>query len=806
MIVQDIRYGLRAVCREWIASLVAIVSVALGIGANVALFSLIDSLLLRPLSGVRAPHQLVRIDVALPSTILDDLGKEPVFTAACGISTPLLTTEFHGSVEPMGVLSLAGECPGVFGINAELGRMLATSDDRPATPSVAVLTDAFWRRAFAGRADAIGSTIRIDGLPFTIVGVADPEFQGILLGFAPGILIAAAHDPSSARISQGTRPYSIGNVFARLGPGVTLEQAQARLRISERRLLEQSVTPEYHGERRQAFLSQNLNLLPGTNGLDYFLRARYGRPLEVSLGICFLVLLVSCVNLANLLLARGVRRRRDIALRFAVGAKRGWIVRQLTIESFLLVVAGSIGGIGVAYGADLVLLTQLKNVLGNFTLEAHLDVRVLAFMLLVTLVTGVGFGVIPAWGNANVNLMEVLKSANRGLRVGGLGSRVLVAVQIALTLALVASTGLFVSSLEHLRAAPLGYRVENVAEAQLFPVPDGYKNFSQETYYRELLKTVESMPGVDSASLSNFAPLFSNRYPQQVRFTGDSIGAGTSAQPYWVSDNFLRTMAIPLIAGHDFGRADSIGTPRTAIVSQSLARRMSPTGDIIGRHLRLGTTAEDQDLEVIGIAADAKLSDVRADPAVIYINIWQYTYSAKYGVVVVRAHDTSSGFLRKLQQAVRGAGREYVQSMRTLDVQRDNALLPERLLALLSSAFGVLALALAFTGLYGLMAYHVASRTGEIGIRMALGATAGGVRSQVLREALSLAVMGCAGGVLLAIGAGRFISTLLYGVRPFDPAYFAVAAGVLLATSVAAAWIPAHRASRQDPMTALRHE
>jgi len=779
---------------------------ALGIGANIAIFSLVNALLLRPISGVREAERLVRIDAGLPSTILDDLGKEPVFAGACGVSTPLLTTEFHGEVEPVGVLALTGACADVLGLKTELGRMLTPADDREENTKVAVLTDAFWRRAFAGRPDAIGSTIRIDGTRFTIVGVTDPEFQGILLGFRPGIVVSALQDPSSAHISQRKRPYAMGNVFARLRPGISIEQAQARLSISQERLLADSAPPDYQGESRQAFVARKLKLLSGTNGLDYMLRNRYSRPLGVSLGICALVLLVSCVNLANLLLARGVRRRGEIALRLALGASRSSIAWQLTVESVSLVLLGSLAGLVLAYCADRVLLTQVHNAMVNFSLTAPIDTRVLAFAVAATLLTGIGFGMIPAWRSSDVNLIEVLKATSRGVRTGSAAARFLIAAQIALTLALVAGTGLFVSSLARLRDAPLGFRAENVVEAQLFPAPDGYKNFTAETYYRELLRQIEALPGVESASYSNFAPLFSNRFAQPVRFTSDAAAAGVGAQTYWVSDNFLPTMNIPLMAGRDFGRTDSVRETHTAIVSQSLARRLSPANEVIGRHIRLGMGSEDQDLEVIGIAADARLANVREDPATVYVNLWQYSYSAKYGVLMVRERNLNAGFLHALENAVRGEGREYVQSVRTLEQQRESSLLPERLLASMSLAFGGLALALASTGLYGLTAYDVASRTGEIGIRMALGATRHGVRWLVVGDALRLAGFGCTAGLLLALGAGRFAGTLLYGVRPFEPVQISIAVAILLATSGAAAWIPAHRASRIDPLVALRHE
>lgn len=787
-------------------SLLALLSVALGIGANTAIFSLLNALRLRPISGVRAPENLVGIDAALPSTVLDELGKEPVFAGACGISTPLLTTELHGEVQPIGVLAMTGACPETLGVTAELGRMITPQDDSEGSARVAVLTDTYWRNAFGGRADALGSTIRIDGVTFTIIGVADRQFHGVLLGFWPGVMLTAAQDPSDAHVKTERRSYSWVHIFARLAHGVSREQAQARLRISEERILEQSVPPDYQAARRHDFVSQKLSLVSAATGLDYMLRKRFSRPLTVLLGICFLVLLISCVNLANLLLARGVRRRREIAVRLAIGAPRFLIVQQLAIESLLLVLAGSVLGSILAFVADRVLMVQIQAAFIHFSLSTSPDVRVLAFAAAVALITGIGFGVLPAWRSSDVNMTEALKGAARGVQTGSAG-RVLISVQVAFTLALVAGASLFVSSLQRVREAPLGFRVAGLVEAQLFPVPNGYQNFSSDLYYRDLLERVESLSGVESASYSNFAPLFSSGYSAPVRFTTDHETGGFKAGVFWVSDGFLRTMNIPLAAGRDFQRTDRAQGVRTAIVSQTLAKRLATDGNVIGRHIRVGTEPQDQDLEIIGVSANARLDNARdADPATVYVNLWQYSYSAKYGVLLVRTRNLSTGFMDVLRRTVRGAGHEYVEYERGLEQQLESSLLEERLLAWLSSAFGALALLLAATGLYGLLAYHVASRTGEIGIRVALGATRANVRWLVLREVLQLVSAGSVAGLLLTFAAGRFIQGLLYGVRTFEPAPVSVAVIVLAGVAAVAAWVPAQRACAVEPLEALWHE
>jgi len=683
--------------------------------------------------------------------------------------------------------------------------MIQPADDREGSARVAVLTDSYWRRAFGGRADALGSTIRIDGLAFTIVGVADSQFHGVLLGFWPGAIVPAAQDPSDAHVTSGRRHYSWVHVFARLAHGVSMEQARARLRFSQQHLLQESVLPDYQGARRREFLSQTLDLVSGATGLDYMLRNRFTRPLYVLLGISFLVLLTSCVNLANLLLARGVRRRRELAVRLAMGASRARVARQLAIESLLLVLTGTILGSSLAYAADRVLMTQTQAAFINFSLSASPDLRVLAFAAAMALITGIGFGVLPAWRSSDVDMAISLKQSSRRIQTSAAG-RVLISVQVAFTLALVAGASLFVSSLQRLRNVPLGLQTGGVVEAQLFPVPHGYENFSPEAYYRDLLARVESLPGVESASYSNFAPL-SGGYPQPVRFITDQETDSRKAGVFWTSDGFLRTMDIPLLAGRDFERTSRAQGVRTAIVSQSLARLLSPDGRVIGRHIRVGTEPENQDLEIIGIAADTRLNNARDEKSpVAYINIWQYSYSAKYGVLIARTRGLTIGFVDLLRRTVRGARHEYVEYARDLEQQRENSLLEERLLAWFSSAFGLLALLLAATGLYGLLAYHVASRTGEIGIRVALGATRANVRWLVVGEALRLVFAGIAFGLLLTFVAGRFVQGLLYGVRAFEPGPVSVAVAVLACVATVAACVPAQRACAVEPLEALRHE
>ena len=800
-LVRDVRYGLRALPRAPVVSVLAVASVALGIGANTAIFSLMNALLLRPVSGVRAPQELVGIDTGLPSTILDDLAQEPVFTGACGVSTPLLTTELHGDVQPIGILSVTGGCAKTLGLEAEIGRMIGPADDQEGSAKVAVLTDSYWRQTFGGRSGVLGSTIRIEGVPFTIVGVADPRFHGVLLGFWPGAIVPAAQDPSDARVTSATRHYSWVHVFARLGPGVSIQQARNRLRFSEGRLLEQAVPADYQGARRQEFISQSLDLVSARAGLDYVLRKRFAAPVEVLLGICLLVLLISCVNLANLLLARGVRRRGELAVRLAMGASRARIVRQLAVEALLLVFTGTALGLLLAFVADRLLMTQMQAAFINFSLRISTDLTVLAFALVLALVTGIGFGIVPAWRSSDVELTASLRSAGRSVQ-GGPGGRVLITVQVALTLVLVAGAGLFLSSLERLRSAPLGIRVDGVVEAQLFPVPHGYETFSPETYYRDLLQRAASLPGVESASYST-----GSGGPERIRFTTAPDANGVEAGVYWISDGFLRTMSIPLVAGRDFARADRAQGVRTAIVSQSVARKLSSDRDVLGRHIRVGTDPENQDLEITGIAADAHLNGPRSERVeTVYINIWQYSYSARYGVLVVRTRDLSSGFIALLRRAVRAAGHEYVERAQDLKQEIDNSLLEERLLAWFASGFGLLALLLAATGLYGLLAYYVASRTGEIGIRMALGASSASVRWLVMGQALPLVSAGIAIGLVVTFIMGRLIQGLLYGTSAFDPSLILIAVAVLAGFGACAVWVPARRACAIEPLDALRHE
>lgn len=803
------KYPVRALFRTPGLTSLAILSVALGIGANVTIFALLNALLLRPIPGVRAPSQLVQIeDAVLPSNILDGLRSGSPFAGACGFTTPLLTVEIDKSARPVSTLAMTGECFAVLGVRARIGRLLGPEDDASGNSKVAVITDAFWRGSLGARGDPLGSTIRIGGAPFTIVGVAQPPFQGLLLGFPAGIMIPANQDPAASAEGKAQHRYPWVQVFLRLAPHQSITQAQAWLSGLQRRLLESSAPAEFEGDRRKQFLSHKLSLAPAGTGLDYMLRKRFGAPLKVLLGICGLVLLISCLNLANLLLTRGIRRRREIALRLAMGAHRSHIFVLLASESFLIVGAGSALGLTLASVASRLITERVGAALSNFELSAATDMRVIVFMLGAALFTAIVFGVIPAWRSSDVKSAEVLKSSGRSVaqtRRSGVG--ILITAQVALTLALVTCTAQSVSSLVRLERAPLGFRPEGIIEAQLFPISGSYRNVTLPVYYRNLLQRVETLPGVESASLSNFAPLSMSGYAPLVDLVDRRGTGGVRAQILWVTDGFLRTMGIPLVSGRDFSRMDPATGVSYAILSQSLARRIRPEGDIVGRHLRIGDELAYQDLVIIGISADARLTDPRDNnPATVFLNFWQHPNVEAYPTLVLRGNAMPPMLIGAIREEIRREGQEYVEVAHTLDEQREDALLEERLMTWLASAFGLLALILAAVGLYALLTFYVVSRTNEIGIRVALGAGQADVLWLVCRQALVLIGLGFAIGVPLAFGAGRVISGLVYGTRAYASVEMAASIITLLLVAAAATWGPVRRACRVDPIDALRQE
>jgi putative ABC transport system permease protein len=821
----DVRYGLRIMRRNPGFSCVAVLTLALGIGANTAIFSLIDAILLRVLP-VRSPGQLVEVmpadrhgdNAGMSLVTLEEIeGQQRVFSTMFGWwGDAIVNAEIRGSLERVDLYAVDGKFYTELGASPYLGRLIVPGDVNlhgGAPVQVAVLGYDFWRSRFGGDPGLVGTTIRIEDVPFEVVGVSRQGFTGLSASLEPEITIPLTAEPivfgnRSERVYD--RKWQGLDVTARLKDGVTFEQAKAQLEALWPNVQQETVPGDYSAAERQDFLANRLEVKRAGRGFSV-LHKRFVEPLYVLMGIAGLVLLIACVNLASLLVSRAAARSHEIGVRLALGASRGRLVSQLLTEAVILSAAGGAAGLGLAYWgshalADFV-LSQIFIVPARLNLAP--DGRILGFTIGAALLTGILFGLAPAVSatrrDASSALQESSRVAASGLRPG----KILVCTQVALSLVLLMCAALFVRSLARLRATKPGFRTDNVLMASLFPKPNGYKGLDNGAYYRQLLERVGQVPGVAEAGISHGGPLTPLEW--KVTLTAGSGGAGQAnfdADVKMFSPGTFHALGMKIEQGRDFSWGDGEHGPRVAIVSENLAKELFPRGDAIGAHITVepGDGALDPGtLRVIGVVNNASMWNLRErNSAELYVPALQRYI--QYGELLVRANVDPRALTASVRQAVESMGHEYVTEARPLAEHVERTLLQERVTSLLSAFFGGLALLLASIGLYGLMSYAVARRTREIGIRMALGAQRRSVSWMVLRQALALVLAGIAVGIPCALGATRLIANQLFGLSARDPLTLAFVAVVLLAVGAVAGYLPARRATRVDPIVALKYE
>ena len=817
-LVADLRYAVRSWRHVPVFAATAVLTLALGIGANTAVFSLLDTLLLRPLP-VADPDRLIRIGslenngmtMAVPGPLLDTLRMDPLLDGICGVETPTSNTEWGGMEAPIPVSAhaLTGDCYQTLHVRPAVGRLLRPSDDLPSGPHVVVISYSFWQEEFALDPRVLGKTLRIEGMPFTVVGVTEERFHGLLLGFPPKISFPLSQLPDLEK--PGAPPFYWAQVLARMKQGVTARQVNAKLAAEWRRLLDRSFPhSRFEGAQRQELLSQPVIVTSGANGLDYALRDRFRRPLAGLLAISALVLLVACTNVASLLLARGLERRREIGVRLALGAGRGRIARQLIAESALLMVAGSICALALSSIGDQVLITMLSAVYEGLSIDAGLNLRILLFTGSSAFLAMLLFGLLPALQTSDVDPAAVLKSASRSVSAGHARTRrLLTSAQVALTLVLVTGAVLFVETLRQLRHESMGFPTNTVLNAQLVPLPGrALHKEAAVAYFTGLIDQVRNLGEVEDASIASFGPLLTMPYKEDIRRLDQSDKAILQAPAEFVSDGFLRTMRIPLLQGSDFRRTGALNSQKTAIVSRTLSRRLFPEGKPLGRHIRFGSEPETRDLEIIGVAADAQLEDPHeSDLNFLYLNLWQLPFRGNWGNLQLRYSGPTAPLIAAAKAELHKDGRQYTLAVRSLDEQHELSLFREKLLAVLGATFGFLALALAAVGLFGVLSFSVIIRTGEIGLRMALGAERPSICWMVLKEACLLVGTGILIGLPFCYLGGQLLSKFVYGISASAVFSLCLSAAILLVVvAAAAALIPVYRASTVDPIVALRYE
>lgn len=828
---RDLRYALRTLRKSPVFLTVAVVSLALGIGANTAIFSLIRQVILQPLP-VRNPEQLVmlagrgkhyggnngpdRLSYPMYQQIRD---QNDVFSGMFCTYPSTVSATYQGSTELIGADFVSGNLFPVLGIGAAVGRVFTASDDLiQGGHPLAVLSYGYWRSRFASDPSIVGKQIVVNGRSLTIVGVSAAGFDGVEPGRAARIRIPVTMIDDLPRTNfrrlNGDR-FRWVQAFGRLKPGISIEKAQAGLQPLFHQIITREVTEAPFAKAspfvKQEFLRMWMQVMPGSKGRAN-LRNNYAKPLLALMSMVGLVLLIACSNLANLLLARASSRQKEIAVRLALGAGRASLVRQLLLESVTLSIVGGALGVALAIVIDRALIRFLPSGHTPLSLSSTPDASVLAFTFAISLAAGALFGLVPALQSTRPKLADTLKDqAGAVIRGGNAGLRKgLVVAQVSLSLLLLIGAGLFLQSLRNLETVNPGFDVHDVAAFDVNPTLSRYDPTWTADYYRRLHERLDALPGVESHAFAVIALLENNEWDNWVTIEGYTPRQDERPDPHmqFCSPGFFRTLRIPILLGRDFTDRDVVGTPKIAIVNQKFATRYFGSANPLGRHLGMGIDPGTKtDIEIVGVAGDTKYESMRDEiPEEVYIPSAQSTFT-NGGTIYARVAGDRARVTQLLGKEARSIDAGVpVYDMRTLADQMEVSLSTERLLAALSSVFGLLATVLAAVGLYGVMAFLVARRTREIGIRMALGAGRQSVLWMVLRETLTLAAVGVAIGLAVAFPLTRLVQTQLFGVAASDIATLAAASLGLAAVTALAGYVPARRATGIDPMLALRWE
>jgi predicted permease len=865
-LARDLRYAVRGLSRSPLFTAVAVLSIALGIGANTAIFTLIDEVLVRMLP-VKAPEELVLFNgsrnhygsnsggnmlsfpmyedfrdnfvdrgsaPAMPrvsATLPNPAPTPKIFSGAFARRSLAMVVGIDGQSERVPAEIVSGTYFQVLGVGAALGRVITPDDDRERHGGeAAVLSYDYWRTRFAADPNVLGKAIVANNHKLTIVGVSQAGFDGVDIGYVPNlrIPITMKAEMTPNWDDMDNRRSRWVNVFARLKPGVTREQALATLQPYFHGLLEQEVldspfrnTTPY---TREQFLKGTMDLLPAAQGRSP-IRQQLSQPLRMLLGIVAGVLLIACANVASLLIARAAARQKEIALRLALGASRARIVEQLLVESVLLAAIGGLLGLLIASWTVRFLLEFLPTSETPHVITGALNYRVLAFNFALALATGLLFGLAPALRSTRPSLAPTLKDQAGSVVGGGVRLRkALVIAQVTISVLLLISAGLFIRTLRNLRLLDLGIKPESMIAFNISPAVSGYTPERIPPFYKSLVERLRAEPGVQSVAFASIGLLEGNEWDSTVTVEGYQAQQGEPVNPYCnsISAGYFKTMGVPMLRGREFDTRDEGAAPAApkgvndgrangyshVIVNESFAKKYFSDRDPVGRHIGFGgNPGTPTPLEIVGVVRDSKYTGVRDEiPRTIFLPLLEERTPSSAVVYVRTTADPTTGF-----SAARRTVRDLdagipVYNLRTLERQIDRSLVIERFVATLSTAFGVLATLLAVVGLYGVMAFTVARRTREIGVRMALGAVQGDVVWLVMREVIVLVGVGMILGLAAAWGLGRLVGAQLYGVTPNDPVTIAAAAGILAAVSLAAGYIPALRATRVNPVFALRCE
>jgi predicted permease len=827
----DLRLAIRGLFRSPIFSIVAILSLALGIGANTAIFTLIDQLILRKLP-VQRPDELVMLyqeGANMGSNMGTRMHSYPLYQDLQQRAEPLsevlgrrlvpASISVDNQTERVTAEMVSGNYFTLLGVKPALGRVFNSQEDDQVYRGhpVVVLGYDFWMRRFAGDTSVVGKKILVNDYPMTIVGVSAAGFAGIDPAQSPQIrvpvLMLPVMLPEFTWVRMDDRRSRWIQVFGRLKTGYTVESARVPIQtlFTQIRAYEMTLpaAKDWSQFSRDRFMKGILHVDSAATGFSS-IRNDFSTALLVLMSMVGLVLLIACANVANLMIARAFTRQKEIAVRLSLGASRGRLVRQLLVESGVLSVAGALIGIGIAVALTRGLLALVPSQGQPILIDARPDARILLFTMALTVVTAVVFGLVPALRASRPDVWSTLKDVV-GSIAGARGSlflrKGLVAAQVALSFLLLFGAGLFVRSLQNLQTTDTGVALDNLVTFQLAPALSGYDNPRATLLYQQLIERLRAVPGMKSVAIATVPILSGDEWDSSMSVEGHRPGDGEDMQAFMnaLSPGYFQTMQIPVLEGRDFNSMDVKENAKVAIVNRKFATHFFPNGSAVGKRLGQGVGPRTKlDIEIIGVVADSLYEGPRQGVRrQVFVPNWgrnSATFYARTTSNVASAFGAIRNEVRQLDAAM------PVYEMKSVHAQLDETLLTDRLIALLSAGFGLLATLLASIGLYGVMAFVVASRRKELGLRLALGAQPAFVIWLVMREVLLLLGLGLAIGVPAAIASGRFVSSQLFGIQPYDPKLALATVALLTLVSAAAGLIPARRASRIDPILALRYE
>lgn len=824
----DLLYGLRQLRLSPGFTAVAVTSLALGIGANTAIFQLVNAIRLKALP-VQDPQRLAivkyvqpshrsgwgsgrNVELTYPQFQQLQNHSEP-FSGIFAFSGERFNLAIGGEPRFAEGLYASGDFFRVLGVPAILGRTFSARDDNEFSCNAgAVISYAFWQREFGGDPQAPGRKLTLDGYPVPVIGVAAPSFFGVEVGVNDDVVVPMCSDrliSERSRLSLRTAWWL--SIMGRLKPGWTLERATAYVRAMSPRIMQATLPSEYNPSFAKLFLTNKLYVADASNGVSG-LRREYEQPLYVLLGISALVLLIACANLANLLIARATARESEIAVRLAIGACRGRLLRQLLVESLLLACSGTLLGCAVAVALSRSLVALISSSQSELYIDTGMDWRVLGFAAALAVLTCLLFGLLPALRATRLSPVSVMRAAGRTTmtRERFTLRRALVVLQVALSLVLLAGALLFVRSFRNLLTADPGFQAEGILSVGIDLGKAPVSKDGRQSVYKDLMEKFSAIPGVLSAAQVDSTPISGESWDENIGVGGEV--AATSHKKSWfnrASPGYFHTMGIHLLAGRDFDTHDTPVSKKIAIVNEQFAAKFLRGRNPVGQSFRLETDAGKPEplFEIVGVVENTKYEELREDFRPIGFFPMAQDDSAPSGMnFVLRIAGSPALIIRSVKASVAEVSPLMGIEIHPFSAQLADSLLRERLMATLSASFGLLAALLATLGLYGVIAYMVARRRKEIGIRMALGSDRAGVIGLVLREAAVLLSIGLSAGVAISLWAGRLAEAMLFGVKPRDLLSLSVACALLGVIALVASYLPARRAAAADPMAALRIE